>query len=333
MARFTGIDVPPSLARRFSRIIQTHDSYDSPLLIAQRERKAFLKQSRIVYTDINRRAMSSGVWLASRFVPRGTTQQRRRFAQARASEILAGDWNPDYWHACSIDADKTIRAALSTRPFTGVVSEKYFDAARLQTSTLAYGIAAVYENPAAHSTGAQPSAGWAASVSGGYWRDDWLAARAWLVDLPLKSAKDVPQRGFGHTPIQPPPVWMDAAYTLELSADQGGNWVWGESNVSAEFTYAAELGDALHYRMNPRSSPRHHANLNISPPATPWSQSVSHALRADLTTLMIGGRGSSGPGVAVTITPTPTMGRFWWPNYNAGCWLTASASFFQVRLP
>jgi hypothetical protein len=148
-------------------------------------------------------------------------------------------------------SDQTERATPTVRAWIKTWNPAYWDPLRQPSVCIYKYPSSTYATPSGRGTAQQPAPGWAGSVHGVQWQDDWMAQRKITFALPIQMSKP-PSRVIGQPPPPAPrPVAILADITIEANATVRGNRTWFSLTTAPTYwhNYGWDLSNPLMFSL------------------------------------------------------------------------------------
>lgn len=299
MAQTDSINLPPSLAARYSSMIRRNPIGPGDSVIASLQPGARKPSAEPRLSEYSRMATKAAGWLAERWYPGVQRLERSAlFARLRA-DLAAQQFDPDYWLTVTPTDNQTWYAEPTILPFDGVLDPHYFDPSNRPTQSAWNNPSAQYPTPPFPTSAPQPSPGMHGLTVAGYFQDAWLANQVFTFPVPVTISA-----------VAPRPALLLLELAIRATASKAGNRAWFTVQHRVEWHVAAQnpgLTRMLTWYEHA------HFFTGALPPANPqgWAHDVTYTALRDTITPLHGSAAQPWDTCTVTVGVPPTQGRYY----------------------
>ena len=227
MAKVYEQEVPPSMIETYTNTIRlglTTQGYHTLAAVNQKATSARPEKSQ---TPLAKFASTAATWLTNRWLWNADRGSRSSFYKARRAEIIASNFDAEFWAAGVMFYDRSELAIPAVYPYTGKWNPAYWDELRQPSRCEYRDISAVYDTPADEGTEEHPAPGWKGTVIDSRWRDLYHVQRRVTFELQHSILPDDGR-----------PVAVALDWTIAATATIRGNKNWFTIIVSPTFHLA-----------------------------------------------------------------------------------------------
>ena len=215
MAHVTGQEVPPSLLDTYQRALKNGTNITGSYIIASANPTARAAQRAGDQGELAKFAGVAAGWLVNRWLPNADRGSRSSFYRARRAEIVAGNFDAEFWAPAVMFSDTSEHATPWVVAYTGAWNPTYWDNLRKPTKCDYRDIDSSYPTPEGEGTESAPAPGWKGTVINSYWQDLYHVQRRLTFTL---------QHGITKTDQRPVAIMLD--WTIEAAATVRGSKNW-----------------------------------------------------------------------------------------------------------